>query len=168
MTSGPRTVLSVGSGPDQLSQWIDQGYEVTRLDIDPRTEPDIVGSMTELGEIGPFDAVYCSHSLEHLYPHEVGVALQEFHRVLKPGGVALVLVPDLEGVPATDEVLDESCGLTGLHLYYGDARLIKDQPYMAHHSGFVQKTLSDAMEAAGFKVTTQRMSMFNLLGIGLK
>lgn len=160
-----RSVLVVGSGHDAASYWA--GYEVTRLDIDPSTSPDIVASMTDMGAIGPFDVVYCSHALEHLYPHEVPVALGEFHRVLSPGGVAVILVPDLEGVPATADVLPGS-SLCGLHLYYGDARLIPQHPYMAHHCGFVADTLRDAMEAAGFKVSTERMSYYNLMGIGTK
>jgi SAM-dependent methyltransferase len=166
--SGPRTVLAVGSGADPLEQWKEQGYTVVRLDIDPGTKPDIVGSMTDMGEIGPFDVVYCSHSLEHLYPHEVPKALREFHRVLRTGGVAVILVPDLQDVPATDDPLPGAPGLTGLHLYYGDAREIEQYPYMAHHSGFVEKSLRAAMEQCGFTVNTQRASHYNLLGIGVK
>lgn len=162
------SVLAVGSGPDQMEDWISRGYTVVRLDIDQRTNPDIVGSMLALGDIGPFDAVYCSHSLEHVYPHEVPIALNEFARVLRPGGSLVILVPDLEGVPATDDILPNSCGLSGLHLYYGDARLIDQFPFMAHHCGFVQSTLQAAMEAAGFEVTTQRLSQYNLIGIGKK
>jgi SAM-dependent methyltransferase len=161
------TVLAVGSGADPLEQWVSQGFKVVRLDIDESTQPDIVGSMTDLGDIGPFEVVYCSHSLEHLYPHEVPRALSEFYRVLRHGGIAVVLVPDLQDVPATDEILPGS-SLTGLHLYYGDARLIEQFPFMAHHSGFVEKTLKDAMEAVGFEVRTQRMSFYNLLAIGAK
>lgn len=138
-----------------------------RLDIDPRTRPDIVGNMTAIGAIEPVDAVYCSHSLEHLYPHEVPIALAEFRRVLKPGGALVILVPDLEGVPATDEVLPNS-DLCGLHLYYGDAAHIEEFPYMAHHCGFVASTLRGAIERAGFSaVQTQRMHHYNLMGTGI-
>ena len=166
-TSTPqRAVLAVGSGNDVGEYW--EGYAVMRLDIDPSTAPDIVASMTNMGEIGPFDIVYCSHALEHLYPHEVPQALAEFYRVLAPGGSAVVLVPDLEGVPATDDVLPGSPGLCGLHLYYGDAREIPEHPHMAHHCGFVASTLRAAMQAAGFAVKTQRMHAYNLLAIGGK
>ena len=154
---------------DDLAKWRESGYVCVTLDIDPDTKPNIVGSMTDLGMIadGRYDVVYCSHALEHLYPHEVPRALAEFHRVLKPGGKAVILVPDLEDVPATDAVLPGS-SLCGLHLYYGDASLIEAHPHMAHHSGFVTATLRAAMEAAGFKVETQRMSYYNLMGIGIK
>jgi SAM-dependent methyltransferase len=166
-SGSPRSVLVAGSGADTVPQWVDSGYSVVRLDIDPRTEPDILASMTDVGDCGPFDIVYCSHALEHLYPHEVPQALSEFYRVLRPGGVCIILVPDLEGVPATDEVLPGST-LTGLHLYYGDARLIPEFPAMAHHSGFVAATLRKAMEGAGFSVKTERMSYYNLMGVGTK
>ncbi len=38
-----------------------------------------------------FDAIYCSHVLEHV--PEDRSAMREMHRVLRPGGWALVLVP---------------------------------------------------------------------------
>ena len=161
------TVLAVGCGPDPMQEWRDKGYQVVRLDADPSVQPDVVASMTSLGDIGPFDVVYCSHALEHLYPHEVPRALSEFHRVLGHGGKAVILVPDLQDVPATDDPLPGS-DLTGLHLYYGDSSLIEANPFMAHHSGFVEATLSAAMKAAGFEVSTQRMGYYNLLGMGVK
>lgn len=162
-------LLSVGAGKDDLAKWKAEGFICVRLDIDPRTEPDICADMTDLGMIrdGMYSVVYCSHSLEHLYPHQVPRALAEFHRVLKPGGRLIVLVPDLEGVPATDARLPGS-DLCGLHLYYGDASQIEEYPSMAHHSGFVADTLKRTMAAAGFQVETQRMSYYNLMGIGIK
>src|SRR5262245_22183661 len=42
-----------------------------------------------------FDAVYSSHTLEHLYRDEALRLLREAHRVLKPGGICRSLVPDL-------------------------------------------------------------------------
>ena len=138
------------------------------MDIDPATKPDVVASMTNMGDIGSFDTVYCSHALEHLYPHEVPIALAEFWRVLKPGGTLVVMVPDLEGVEPTERALP-GMGLSGLHLFYGDAARIKDAPYMAHHCGFVAETLGDALTATGFvEVETQRETLYNLLGIGRK
>lgn len=159
-------VLAVGCGSEPLDWWA--GFEVVRLDVDPRTTPDIVASMVALGDIGPFEAVYCSHALEHLYPHEVPRALSEFYRVLAPMGVAVIVVPNLDGVPATDEPLPGSPHLTGLHLYYGEAQLIEEFPHMAHHSGFVPDTLRAVLEAAGFMATVKPQPHYNLLGMGVK
>lgn len=43
---------------------------------------------------GSFDGVVCSHVLEHV---EDSRALAEIHRVLQPGGIALIMVPVIEG-----------------------------------------------------------------------
>jgi len=162
----PRTVLIAGCG-EEGPQWVEQGWCVVRLDIDPRTSPDIVGSMTALGDIGPYDAIGCNNALEHLYPHEVFDALNEFYRVLKPGGHVIIQVPDLQDVRPTEDLLPD-IGMSGLHLYYGDPALLKEFPYMAHHCGFVEETLRRVLEKAGFKVQTQRLSCHQLMGIGTK
>jgi SAM-dependent methyltransferase len=145
-----------------------EGWRVLRLDIDPATRPDIVACMTSLGAIGPFDAVYCSHALEHLYPHQVPIALGEFHRVLAPGGKLIVAVPDLEGVAPTDDALPGMGDLCGLDLFYGSSREIPERPYMAHHCGFIEATLAAALQAQGFTVETKRMDKHNLLAVGTK
>ncbi|HXZ36302.1 MAG TPA: methyltransferase domain-containing protein [Thermodesulfobacteriota bacterium] len=45
-----------------------------------------------------FDAVYHSHLLEHLPKRKVPFFLRECFRVLKPGGILRVVVPDLEKI----------------------------------------------------------------------
>ena len=47
---------------------------------------------------GSFDAVYHSHVLEHLKPDQGERLLQECFRVLAPGGVLRIVVPDLETI----------------------------------------------------------------------
>lgn len=168
----PRSVLIAGSGPTRMQEWADHGFSDVYLDIEPRNNPDIVASMTAMGDIGPYDVVFCCHALEHLYPHEVNWALCEFKRVLKPGGMAIVMVPDLEDVRPTNERLTNylnGAEITGLHLYYGDVAQIPEFPYMAHHCGFVADTMKYALKSAGFDaVVTERMQDYNLMGIGFK
>lgn len=166
----PRSVLHVGCGTEPLPDWLAAANE-TRLDIDPAHKPDIVASMTDLGPIGPFDAVYSNHCLEHLYPHEVPVALSEFHRVLHPGGHVLIFVPDLEDVRPTEDVLFTAPvgPITGLDLYYGLRRMIEEKPHMAHHCGFVSQTLNRNLVEAGFVlVTVQRLGSFNLFAAAVR
>lgn len=171
-STGPRSVLIAGSGPGKMKEWAQAGYAETYLDIEPKTNPDVVASMTDMGDIGPYNVVFCSHALEHLYPHEVHPALCEFRRVLKPGGVAIILVPDLEGIQPTAEPLPDyhlGTGVTGFHLYYGDHTQIPEFPHMAHHCGFVSETLRYALESAGFSaVAIERQTSYNLVGIGVK
>lgn len=163
-------LLHAGSGGDPLPPWFGNVEEI-RLDIDPGMRPDIVASMTDMGQIGDFDVVFCSHALEHLYPHEVPVALQEFRRVLRPGGYAMILVPDLEGVRPTLDVLYHSAAgpITGLDMIYGHAGSITKSPFMMHKMGFIQSTMKKYLDDAGFSRTeAKRIPSFNLLGVGIK
>jgi len=47
---------------------------------------------------GAVDACYSSHMLEHLPPAWASAFVAECFRVLKPGGVLRLVVPDLEGI----------------------------------------------------------------------
>ena len=99
-----RTMLHIGCAQDPLPDWAGECKEV-RLDIDPEHNPDIVASMLDMGDIGTYDGIYTCHSLEHVYPHEVPIALSEFYRVLNKDGVAIIIVPDLEGVKANEDMV---------------------------------------------------------------
>lgn len=163
-----RSLLHVGCARDPLPEWLD-GFKETRLDIDPAVDPDIVASMLDMGDIGQFDAVLCRHALEHLYSHEVPLAIAEFYRVLKPGGHLVVFVPDLQDVQATEEVLFESPSgpIAGLDLIYGFRKATKTNPYMQHKTGFTQEILEKAL--SGFmNVETRRLANFDLFGVGVK
>jgi predicted SAM-dependent methyltransferase len=86
-------------------------WQETRFDIDKSVNPDVIGMMTDMSEIetGSIDAIYSSHNIEHLYPHEVGIALTEFHRVLADDGFVMLTCPDLQSVcklVAEDKLLE--------------------------------------------------------------
>lgn len=160
-------LLHVGCGFEPLPADFHH-FSETRLDIDPRCEPDVVASMTDLGAIGPFAVVYSSHCLEHLAPHDVPIALGEFRRVLVDHGAAVIMVPDLEGVEPTDEVLFVSPAgpISGLDLIYGFRPALAQQPHMAHRTGFVASTLQAALETAGFShIKVERVPGHNLMAL---
>lgn len=164
-------ILHVGCGNTPLPPQL-QGNEETRLDIDPGCKPDIVASITDLGRIGKFDMVYSCHCLEHLYPYDVPRALKEFLRVIGKGGQVVIRVPDLEDVRPTEDVLYESPAgpISGLDMIYGLHTQLEARPYMAHHSGFTEKTLSKAMRGVGFaRVVVNRDKVsFELQAVGIK
>jgi hypothetical protein len=146
-------------------------FDETRLDINPANNPDIVRDMRDLTGLSGYDAIYCSHALEHLSPHEVVPALIGFRASLNTDGVAIVFVPDLEGVSATDEVLFVSPAgpICGLDLIYGYRPALAENPYMAHKTGFTAETLDQAMIEAGFrKVKVDRLSDYAMMGAGVK
>jgi SAM-dependent methyltransferase len=55
------------------------------------TLPDILGNVPE----SHLDVLMCMSVLEHLWHPEA--ALKEFHRILKPGGICLINVPNWRG-----------------------------------------------------------------------
>ena len=44
------------------------------------------------------NAIYSSHNIEHVFPHEVPIVLKEFFRVLKEDGMVVICCPDLQSV----------------------------------------------------------------------
>jgi SAM-dependent methyltransferase len=158
--------LHVGSGRYRKAQTIHafQGpeWDEVSLDIDKKVKPHIVDKLPDLAKVesDSFDAVYSSHSLEHLYPHQVPVALKAFHRVLNDDGVAIIRCPDLQtiGEALAAGELDKPLYVSGLgpvaplDMLYGFRPAMADgNLYMAHHTGFTDKTLADACAEAGFR-----------------
>lgn len=73
------------------------GWEV--LDANPGPYVDHVGNAADLKrfEAATFTEVYASHVLEHFdYKDELLATLKEWHRVLTPGGMLHVSVPDMD------------------------------------------------------------------------
>jgi predicted SAM-dependent methyltransferase len=73
------------------------GWEV--LDANPGPCVDHVGNAADLSrfETGTFGEVYASHVLEHFdFKDELLATLREWHRVLMPGGLLRVSVPDMD------------------------------------------------------------------------
>jgi len=69
------------------------------LNVQPGPDVDFVGDCTDLGRFadGSVQEIYASHVLEHLsYQDRLPRALGELYRVLRPGGAAMISVPDLE------------------------------------------------------------------------
>lgn len=162
---GRKHLLHVGCGnvpKERLPECFRTGeWNEIRLDIDPAVKPDIVASLTDLSAVrsDSVDAVWSSHSLEHLEDFEVPTALAEIRRVLKPGGFALVTMPDLEFVAKLvsegkgDDVLYTSPAgpITPLDMMFGHKRSIASgNHYMAHRTGFTAQRLKTKLAEAGF------------------
>ena len=158
-------VLHVGCGAfahDKLPPLFrEPHWREIRLDIDPAVAPDLVASITDMAVVaaGSMDAVYSSHNIEHLYPHEVPVALAEMRRVLAPSGLALIRVPDLQEVARhvaegrlEDALYVSPMGpIAPLDILFGHRpSLALGNHFMAHRTGFTAGTLAAALIAAGF------------------
>lgn len=177
------TFLHVGCGPARIDQtpFAQQNWEEVRMDIDAAVNPDVLGTMTDMSSIAneSIDAIFSSHNIEHLYPHEVPQALAEFLRVLRPGGFALITCPDLRSVCrlVTDNKLTETAytspagPIAPLDILYGHrASIAAGNLYMAHRCGFTEKVLVGTLQAAGFQqvASLTRPQMFDLWAFATK
>jgi SAM-dependent methyltransferase len=101
-SSGPsKVVLNVGAGssnigiPDYYASWRQE-----RLDIDPKCKPDVLLDARNLRTLKAetYDAIYCSHNLEHYHRRDAALVIQGFAHILKPDGFVEIAVPDLAWV----------------------------------------------------------------------
>lgn len=180
-----KTFLHVGCGP-QRKESTTRGFNTDewielRLDINEAVQPDIVGTMTNMSGVADasVDAIFSSHNIEHLYPHEVPVALDEFLRVLKPDGFVVITCPDLKSVCAlvADDKLTEPAYISPagpiapLDILYGHRPPMADgNLYMSHRCGFTEKVMSATLQTAGFLMvaTIARPTVFDLWAVASK
>ena len=159
-------VLNVGGGSKRIPiPHHYEGWEHVLLDIDPSQGPDVVCDARDLATelaAASYDAVYCSHNLEHYWRHDVAAVLAGFAHVLKPDGFVELAVPDLIAVVAdmerrgldVDDVLYVSPAgpITVNDVIYGFGRQIAESgnDFYAHKNCFTPKSLRRVLEKAGF------------------
>lgn len=91
------TILDVGSGTGEHAELMRAaGREVTTVSYEPPA--DHVGDYLTLPPLGPFDAIWASHVLEH--QPDVGAFLRRCFADLRDGGILAVTVP-----PAKDAIV---------------------------------------------------------------
>jgi hypothetical protein len=157
--------LNVGSGsklapvPPYFAHW-----DHVLLDIDAAVKPDLVLDARRLLELEPgqYDAVFCSHNLEHYFRHDCLRVLRGFRHVLKSSGFAEIRVPDLQCIMKhvvekqmdLNDVLYQSPRgpITVLDCIYGWGSEIESSgnDYYAHKTGFTPKLLHDTLVETGF------------------
>lgn len=176
--------LHVGCGQrgiqNILGNFKSEEWEEIRLDVDSRVEPDILCSMVDMRgkvETECMDAVWTSHTVEHLYPHEVIPTFQEFYRVLKPTGFLSMRLPDIQAVAEQiaqgnlEEALYQSPNgpVCPLDILYGfRPALEKGNYFMAHKTGFTEKTLAEKLYQAGFQTVSVERRKYDLWAVALK
>jgi hypothetical protein len=150
------------------------GWEQVWLDIDASLAPDILLDARSLSELeaGSFDAVYCSHNLEHYYPHDVPRVLRGFLHLLGERGVAEIIVPDIgyvarhmvENRMDLEDVLYQSLvgPITVRDVIYGYAPEIEKsgRDFYAHKTGFTPVSLERALKEAGFPHAAVRSGQY--------
>lgn len=180
-----KKLLHVGCGNSKLkhttSGFNDGSWDELRFDIDVTAKPDIVGTMTDMGGVASssIDAIFSSHNIEHLYAHEIEVALSEFTRVLKVNGFLVITCPDLQSVcelvskdMLTAVAYDSPSGpITPFDILFGHrVYMAQGNLYMAHRCGFTNSVLRATLQDAGFKsiASMRRPNCFDLWAVATK
>lgn len=136
-----KVLIHLGCGPANDPRWIN---------IDLLCLPHIhhIQSITKLDNFpdNSADLIYASHAFEHISHRELIDVLLEWRRVLRPGGVLRLSVPDLDNL---------------INIYNSENHEIQsilqplmgtqDYQYNFHYSVFNKSYLSDLFKKAGFK-----------------
>ena len=161
-------VLNAGSGSATGAMhpaFDPSAWKEVRIDIDARNAPDIVGSISDMRGIvedGSFDAIWCSHCIEHLHDHEVLPALREFKRILSDAGFAIVSCPNLDAIAkllVSEDIelvayLSPAGPIRLLDMIFGHSPSIATGHFhMSHKTGFTVDRLGRLAVNAGFAET---------------
>lgn len=90
--------------------------------------------------------VHSYHFLEHVYRWEAPALVREFARLLRPGGLLVLELPNIEA--AAKNLLAGMNDKMTMWPLYGDPG--HRDPFMCHRWGYTPKTLTDLIHAAGF------------------
>lgn len=160
-----RRVLNVGGASKAIPIPAHyEGWEHVLLDVDPAQRPDVACDARELASLPRelYDAVYCSHNLEHYWRHDLHRVLAGFDHVLRAHGFAEVAVPDLKavfddmqrrGLDLDDTLYESGSGaVSGNDVIYGLGRQIaaSGNDFYAHKNAFSRDSLVAAFGRAGF------------------
>jgi hypothetical protein len=174
------TFVNAGCGPPGGHQRLPPlfgGWQEIRVDLDPEMKPDIVASITDLSRIptGCIQAVWAAHCLEHLYAHEVPLALSEFRRVLLGSGFICIVVPDLQAIASWiandrlhETIYESPAGpITAHDMLWGyGAAIQRGSLAMAHRCGFTPTGMLQYLEGIGFaEIVIRRRTNLELVAI---
>lgn len=111
---------------------------------------DVVADMRHLPfPIRSVQKIQCWHALEHVNEQGGRDAVREFARVLSPGGILNLRVPDMEWCFSQPVV-------QALHVVYGDQAQMVDAELNLHRWGYTVRSLSALLSQHEFMVVVAR------------
>lgn len=136
--------LNLGCGRMVLDGW-------TNVDIQasPRASrpPDILSDVRSVPlPDGCADEVMALHVIEHFYLWEAPDVLREWRRLLTPGGLLVLELPNIEAAARNllAGMTDQMC----MWPLYGDPS--HRDPFMCHRWGYTPATIKQLLEQNGF------------------
>lgn len=145
-----KKVLNVGAGLSDNPAVVNGETDLlfTRLDIDSERKPDIIHDIAEpLPHVlkGKYDYVYASHVFEHISWRKALIAMKNVSQALKPDGIFVVLVPDVEY--AARRIMNGEYGMGEIGILYGG----QHSPWEYHNCGFTTASMRMALKNIGFE-----------------
>ncbi len=152
--------LNIGCGGRRIT-----GY--TGVDAVQRPAADIIARADKIPlPSGSVDEIMAIHLFEHFYRWECDTVIAEWKRLLKPGGLLVLELPDL--MKACRNVVDgvmkggkDPDQLT-MWALYGDPR--QGDQYMAHRWAWSPVTLGEFLTKNGFSDIREEATLFHPAG----
>jgi len=156
--------LNLGCGDKILPGYVNVDVAASRAG----KAPDVLCDLHELTpfETASVDEVLAVHVVEHFWRWEVVDVLEEWARVLKPGGRMILECPNL--LSACEELLKNPGGGAGpgpegqrtMWVFYGDPAW--RDPLMCHRWNYTPQSLGEVMAKAGLVNIRQEPAQFKL------
>jgi ubiquinone/menaquinone biosynthesis C-methylase UbiE len=156
--------LNVGCGKRILDGWVN--CDIAR-DPEAEKEPEILCDAKQIPlEDECADVLQAIHLFEHFYRWQIDDVLKEWKRLLKPGGLLILELPNL--VKCCQNYLEgrmrggknpDQLSRWGI---YGDPRT--GNPYMNHPWGYSPDELISILQEAGFRKAAERQTEFHPAG----
>lgn len=140
-TTEQKIKLNLGCGEKRILGYIN-------IDLDPQYKPDISCDAGNLSfEKDTVDSILASDILEHFKRNQTKKVLENWYKVLKPGGQLIIKTPNLESIIdayKTGQIPAEEME----RKIYGNQETILN----CHYSGFTPEYLKNLLTSIGFKV----------------
>ncbi|MDJ0688717.1 MAG: methyltransferase domain-containing protein [Xenococcaceae cyanobacterium MO_188.B32] len=148
LASGKPIKIHLGCGQDYIPGYVN-------IDSYPNAKADLIMDSRKL-ELLPAhcaEVIESYHFFEHLQLHEARESLRDWFRILKPGGLVILELPNL--AVCTKEIGKHFAPQNGVDLammgIFSSPKLVKEQGYgMAHKWGWTPETLSIELSEVGF------------------
>lgn len=152
--------LNVGCGARRI-----EGY--TGVDAVKRTAADIVAPASKIPlKDGSVEEIMAIHLVEHVHVWEAPALLREWFRLLSPGGLLVLELPDIvkccRNIAENYTMAGKHPDQAGLWGCYGDPR--ERDPFMGHKWGYTFQSLSPMVAEAGFIDLTEHPTKWHPVG----
>lgn len=153
--------LNLGCGDKKLEGYVNVDVAASRKGVKPEVLSDIRHLAFRDNAVAEILSV---HVIEHVYHWEAKALLEEWKRVLRPGGRIVVECPNL--LHAAKELLEnpqarsrpDKDGQTSMWVFYGDPNW--NDPLMCHRWGYTPESLRALLEDVGFADVHQEPAQF--------